>query len=87
MSKYSTYGAKMVVLSQLAFASLTARVRNNREDRGATAVEYGLLVALVAAVIVAAVVLFGSKINEIFTGTTAKIPTPSSSTTTAPVGG
>jgi len=86
MSKYSNYGAKMVVLSQLAFANLTARVRDNREDRGATAVEYGLLVALVAAVIVAAVVLFGNKIVDIFNGTTNSIPTPST-TTTAPVGG
>jgi len=86
MSKFSNYGAKMVVLSQLAFANLTARVRDNREDRGATAVEYGLLVALVAAVIVAAVVLFGNKIVDIFNGTTNSIPTPST-TTTAPVGG
>jgi pilus assembly protein Flp/PilA len=81
MSNFSTFGAKILVLSQLAFGALTDRVRNDREDRGATAVEYGLLVALVAAVIVAAVVLFGHKIVDIFNGTTNAIPTPSGSAT------
>jgi pilus assembly protein Flp/PilA len=37
------------------------------EERGATAVEYGLLVALIAAVIVAVVVTLGQKINDAFT--------------------
>ena len=35
-------------------------------DRGATAVEYGLLVALIAAVIVATVALLGTRINTAF---------------------
>ncbi|KGN32352.1 hypothetical protein N802_18480 [Knoellia sinensis KCTC 19936] len=35
-------------------------------EKGATAVEYGLLVALIAAVIVATVVLLGGKINGAF---------------------
>lgn len=77
----SNYLVKMVVLSQLAFGSVTDRVRNDREDRGATAVEYGLLVALVAAVIVAAVVLFGHKIVDMFNGTTNAISTPTPSPT------
>ena len=37
------------------------------EERGATAVEYGLLVALIAAVIVAVVVTLGSQIQGAFT--------------------
>ena len=37
------------------------------EERGATAVEYGLLVALIAAVIVAVVITLGQKINDAFT--------------------
>lgn len=36
-------------------------------ERGATAVEYGMLVALVAAVIVAVVLTLGQKINTAFT--------------------
>ncbi|MEA3502346.1 MAG: Flp family type IVb pilin [Actinomycetota bacterium] len=37
-----------------------------RDEKGATAVEYGLLVALIAAVIIAAVVILGGKINTAF---------------------
>lgn len=36
------------------------------DERGATAVEYGLLVALIAAVIVATVVLLGQNILDAF---------------------
>ena len=38
-----------------------------REEQGATAVEYGMLVALIAAVIVAVVVVLGGQINTAFT--------------------
>ena len=38
-----------------------------REEQGATAVEYGMLVALIAAVIVAVVVVLGGQINDAFT--------------------
>jgi pilus assembly protein Flp/PilA len=38
-----------------------------REERGATAVEYGMLVALIAAVIVAVVAILGGQINTAFT--------------------
>ncbi|AIY17154.1 Flp family type IVb pilin [Pimelobacter simplex] len=37
------------------------------DERGATAVEYGLLVALIAAVIIGAVVILGGKLNNAFT--------------------
>ena len=37
-----------------------------RDERGATAVEYGLLVALIAAVIVAAVTTLGTGVKEAF---------------------
>ncbi|MCA1983956.1 MAG: Flp family type IVb pilin [Nocardioides sp.] len=45
----------------------TMRRRDN--DRGASAVEYGLLVAGIAAVIVAVVFTFGGKIKNIFDDT------------------
>lgn len=35
-------------------------------EKGASAVEYGLLVALIAVVIIAAVTLLGGNLNEIF---------------------
>ena len=37
-----------------------------RDDRGATAVEYGLMVALIAAVIVTAVRLIGTNLTSVF---------------------
>ncbi|HYK68969.1 MAG TPA: Flp family type IVb pilin [Streptosporangiaceae bacterium] len=40
--------------------------RQLRSDRGATAVEYGLLVALIAAVIVAIVVVVGHQVSNAF---------------------
>ena len=39
----------------------------NRVDRGATAVEYGLMVALIAGVIIVAVTLIGTKLTTLFT--------------------
>lgn len=42
-------------------------------DRGATAVEYGLLVALIAAVIIGVVVLLGGQINNAFTSVTTEL--------------
>jgi pilus assembly protein Flp/PilA len=44
------------------------------QDRGATAVEYGLLVALIAAIIVGTVGLLGTQINTAFTTITNAIP-------------
>ena len=37
-----------------------------RNDRGATAVEYGLMVALIAIVIIVAVSLLGSNLQKLF---------------------
>jgi len=36
------------------------------EERGATAVEYGLIVALIAAIIIGVVGILGSKVSENF---------------------
>jgi pilus assembly protein Flp/PilA len=38
-----------------------------KEDEGATAIEYGLLAALIAAVIVGAVSTLGTTVNQAFT--------------------
>lgn len=50
------------------FVSLQSHLSGllNRDDRGATAVEYGLLVGLIALAIIAAVVTLGGKLNGIF---------------------
>jgi pilus assembly protein Flp/PilA len=44
-----------------------------RDDRGATAVEYGLMVALIAAVIVTAVALIGTNLTSVFNSVASKI--------------
>lgn len=53
-----------LMVSMLAFV---AGVKDRfSSEKGATAVEYGLLVALIAAVIVVVVGLLGGKINSAF---------------------
>ncbi len=37
-----------------------------RDDRGATAVEYGLIVALIAAVIIGVVAILGKQVSDAF---------------------
>ncbi|GAA1717626.1 Flp family type IVb pilin [Dietzia cercidiphylli] len=39
---------------------------DDRKDRGATAVEYGLMVGLIAVVIIGTVLLLGGELNELF---------------------
>jgi pilus assembly protein Flp/PilA len=44
-----------------------------RDEKGATAVEYGIMVALIAVVIIAAVSLLGTQINDAFTSITNEL--------------
>ena len=45
-----------------------------REEKGATAVEYGLLVALIAAVIIGTVVILGGQIQAAFQAIVDEMP-------------
>jgi pilus assembly protein Flp/PilA len=47
--------------------------RLRREDRGATAVEYGLMVGLIAVVIITAVALVGTNLSTMFTNIANKL--------------
>ncbi len=47
--------------------------RIERDEKGATAVEYGLMVGLIAVVIIAAVTLLGTDLKALFESITAKI--------------
>lgn len=49
----------------------------HRKDRGATAVEYGLLVGLIAVVIIAAVLLLGKQLDALFDKITESLKAPS----------
>ena len=46
------------------YTNLAVRLR--RDEKGATAVEYGIMVALIAVVIIAAVTLLGGSLSEMF---------------------
>lgn len=54
-----------------------------RSEKGATAVEYGIMVALIAVVIIVAVTLLGSNLSSMFNNVAGKVPVP----TTAATGG
>ncbi|MBV1779102.1 Flp family type IVb pilin [Paeniglutamicibacter sp. ABSL32-1] len=47
-----------------------------REEKGATAVEYGIMVALIAVAIIVTVGLVGDGLNALFTEVTAELPAP-----------
>jgi pilus assembly protein Flp/PilA len=56
---------------------MITRIRTSlRHDEGASAVEYGLLVAAIAAVIVGVVFLLGGKVSSAFNKTNTCISTP-----------
>ena len=49
-----------------ALVQLQTRLHTMKNEEGATAVEYGLMVALIAAVIIAVVAILGGKISSVF---------------------
>ena len=51
----------------------TAMFHAKNAERGATAVEYGLMVALIAAVIVVTVAALGTKLTTIFSDVTTAV--------------
>jgi pilus assembly protein Flp/PilA len=66
---------KFLINMYVALQTGLLNLRDNMadRDRGATAVEYGLMVALIAGVIVLAVTALGAKVNTIFTTVTGQI--------------
>jgi pilus assembly protein Flp/PilA len=58
----------MTRLTRNLAARLAATRAAASDDRGATAVEYGLMVALIAVVIIAAVMALGDNVSAMFGG-------------------
>ena len=56
--------------SKLAAKLVAARTRR---DEGATAVEYGLMVALIAIVIIVAVAFLGTNLSSLFNNTASSV--------------
>lgn len=61
------------------YTNLMVRLRS---EKGATAVEYGIMVALIAVVIIVAVTLLGNNLSTMFNSVAGKVPVPT--TTAAP---
>jgi pilus assembly protein Flp/PilA len=49
------------------------RLQSRFSERGATAVEYGLLVALIAVIMAVGATLFGSKLSALFSSVSSKL--------------
>ncbi|MFL4477619.1 Flp family type IVb pilin [Paeniglutamicibacter sp. ORCA_105] len=56
--------------------TLGFRIKNRlqRDETGATAVEYGIMVGLIAVVMIAGLVVLGPKLSELFNDVSGKIP-------------
>jgi len=65
----------LTIFVALQTLGITAQRRLTRKDDGATAVEYGLMVGLIAVVIIVAVTLLGTKLTGLFDGVATKVPT------------
>ena len=62
------------VYAKLVTLLAVATDRLEREEKGATAVEYGLMVGLIAIVIIAAVTLIGTRLEGVFTAVANALP-------------
>ena len=68
---------QMFAAGRLLSAWVSARL-NLKSERGATAVEYGIMVALIAAVIILAVVFLGQRTSSTFSCSAEAISSKSS---------
>lgn len=63
-----------LMVSMIAFVA-GVKDKLTGEEKGATAVEYGIMVALIAVVIIGAVALFGTSLRTVFTNITTQLNT------------
>ena len=59
----------------LGLATFVSGRFEDRKERGATAVEYGLLVGLIAVAIIVAVTALGGQLSTLFNNVKTKLPT------------
>jgi pilus assembly protein Flp/PilA len=64
------------MLEKIQFVTLMfiGDLKAKRDERGATAVEYGLMVALIAAFIIGAVQLLGTQVDAVFRQVAGAMP-------------
>ena len=63
---------------------LLQRLVNRKDEKGASAVEYGLLVAAIAALIVVIVFALGGVVKDVFSKTCSAVQSGASTSTTCP---
>ena len=63
----------MIEKLQFMTIMLVNDIKAKRDERGATAVEYGLMVALIAIVIIGAVTLLGGNLKTLFSDAATKV--------------
>ena len=63
----------LYVYAQMAFSALERRFED--KSKGATAVEYGIMVAAIAIVIIGIVITLGGQLNTVFTKVSTEIGT------------
>jgi pilus assembly protein Flp/PilA len=64
------------VLSYCVFAASYVFGLLRRDDRGVTAVEYGLILALIAGVIITGLLLLGPALSSLFSNSATCVSTP-----------
>ncbi|MHC5558551.1 Flp family type IVb pilin [Kocuria sp. U4B] len=64
----------LVTLQYVADAKNSIVDRLTREEKGATAVEYGLIVGLIAVAIIGTLVLLGPRLNTLFQNILTQLP-------------
>ena len=59
-----------------AFARISASIQSRlvRDEEGATAVEYGLIVGLIAVAIIAGMIVLAPAVTDLFTGIAGELP-------------
>ncbi len=65
----------LAIKAHMLMTTKKMELTESRGDRGATAVEYGLIVALIAVIIIVAVTLLGGNLSKIFNKAATAIPT------------
>ena len=63
------------LIASLHVLGIKTKERFLSGEKGATAVEYGIMVALIAVVIIVAVTLLGGNLNAMFNNVATQVPT------------
>ncbi|WP_445442972.1 Flp family type IVb pilin [Clavibacter sp. km1a] len=72
------------LLVSLQSLLVTTKDRLSREEEGATAVEYGLIIGLIAVAIITVLIVLGPQLAALFQGVSGQLPAVKSTAPTTP---